>query len=121
MKISIPTDDGEHVSEAFGHARYFWVVDTITRETELRNNVEAHNAYEHPHSPYVYGRHRKAEIIAGVLKDVEIVITSHIGKPMVDRMLSDGKIIYIAPKKIKILDALDLYFKGQLKKIKQEV
>ena len=39
---------------------------------------------------------------------------------MIDKMLSEGKVIYIAPKKIKISVALSLYFNGQLKKIKQE-
>ncbi|CUT02695.1 hypothetical protein JGI11_00865 [Candidatus Kryptonium thompsonii] len=39
---------------------------------------------------------------------------------MIDKMLSEGKVIYIAPKKIKISDALSLYFNGQLRKIKQE-
>jgi len=120
MKISIPTDDGEHVSEAFGHARYFWILDTDTHETDLRNNIEMHNTHEHMHSIHDHGRHKRAEIIAELLKDVEIIITSHIGKPMIDKMLSEGKVIYIAPKKIKISDALSLYFNGQLKKIKQE-
>lgn len=121
MKISVPTDDGEYVSEAFGHARYFWVMDIDNHGVELRNNIEAHASHESQHFSHGYGRHKRAEIVAKILKDVEIIITSHIGKPMIDKMLSEEKVIYIAPKKAKISDVLDLYFKGQLKKIKREI
>ncbi len=110
MKIAIPTDDGEHISDAFGHAHYFLITDEEGRETELRHNSEAHK-HDHGH------RHRRAEIIAETLKDVNVIITSHMGKPMIDRMLSEGKLIYVSPKSIKISDALKLYFEGKLKKI----
>ncbi len=114
MKIAIPTDDGEHISEAFGQAHYFLITDEESKETELRHNSEAHEHHGvHGH----HHRHRKAEIIAETLKDVDVIITSHMGKPMIDKMLSEGKVIYVSPKSVKISDALKLYFEGKLKKI----
>lgn len=118
MKIAIPTDDGEHISDAFGHAHYFLITDEESKETELRHNSEAHEHHE-SHKHHQGHRHRRAEIIAETLKDVDVIITSHMGKPMIDKMLSEGKIIYVSPKSLKISDALKLYFEGKLRKIIQ--
>jgi len=113
MKIAIPTDDGKYVSEAFGHARYFLIADGEGKEIEMRHN-ESHSL----HSDQV--KHKRAEIIAEILKDVDVVITSHMGKPMIDRMMRDGKIIYIAPRSVKISEALGLYLNGKLRKIAKD-
>ncbi len=114
MKIAIPTDDGEYVSEAFGHAHYFLVLDEETGETELRHN-------EHQHLSHSGHRHERASKVAEILKDVDVIITSHIGKPMLDKMMFEQKIIYISPKSIKISDALNLYYSHNLKEIKKNL
>ncbi len=112
MKVAIPTDDGEHISEAFGYARYFLVMDVETRETELRENFWGD----------LHGRgHRRDVLVAEILKDLDVIITSHMGKPMIDKMISEGKAIYIAPKSIKISNALNLYLEGTLKKLNKMV
>ncbi len=121
MKIAIPTDDGEYVSEKFGHAHYFLVLDEETREIELRHNEHQHSHQSwHGHAHQGGHRHKKVDKIAGILKDVDVIITSHIGKPMLDRMMHENKMIYISPKSIKISDALNLYFTNNLKKINKK-
>lgn len=112
MKIAIPTDDGEYVSEKFGHAHYFLVLNGETGETELR-----HNEHQHLHQGEHGHRHETANKVGKVLKDVDVIITSHIGKPMLDKMMRENKVIYISPSSIKISDVLNLYFNNNLKKI----
>jgi len=89
MKVAIPTDDGIHVSDKFGHVQHFFVMDIKANQTEMRHNDtegEVHRSH----------RHMRADKVLVILSDVDVVITSHIGKPMIERMLSAGKILYSA-------------------------
>ncbi len=38
MILAIPTDDGDYLSEHFGHAKYFLIVDTEHDEKKLLDN-----------------------------------------------------------------------------------
>ncbi|MCS7228611.1 MAG: NifB/NifX family molybdenum-iron cluster-binding protein [Candidatus Kryptonium sp.] len=117
MKIAIPTDDGEHISDAFGHAHYFLITDETEKEIELRHNPKAHEGHHHRHSHNTKEKQARINAISESLKDVEVIITSHIGKPMMEKMLADGKVIYISPKGLKISQVLNLYLNGSLKRI----
>ncbi|MEN3037586.1 MAG: NifB/NifX family molybdenum-iron cluster-binding protein [Candidatus Kryptonium sp.] len=117
MKIAIPTDDGEHISEAFGHAHYFLITDETEKEIELRHNPKAHEGHHHRHLHDIKEKQSRVNAIAESLKDVDVIITTHMGKPMIEKMLLEGKIIYTSPKGLRISEVLNLYRSGNLKKI----
>lgn len=114
MKIAIPTDDTINVSEYFGRALFFSATDTVANEINILRNKSGGG--EHHHSANGHDHH--ADEIAQLLNDVDVVITSHMGKPMIERLQKSGKEIYIVPRGKTISEAVKLFVEGKARRLK---
>ncbi len=123
MKIAIPTDDAINVSEHFGRALSFAIIDTEKHEMEhgaestaniVRNQTGGeHHNHSHAHEHSHHDHH--AEQIAELLNEADGIVTSHMGKPMIERLLNSGKAIYIVPRGKTIAEAVQLFVEGKTK------
>ncbi|MDE3059158.1 MAG: hypothetical protein KGJ59_14510 [Bacteroidota bacterium] len=128
MKIAIPTDDTIAVSEHFGRAAFFAITDTEKHEMEHgaesatkivrnENSGGGHHNHSHAHEHSHHDHH--ADRIAELLNGADGVVTSHMGKPMIERLLDSGKSIYIVPLGKTIAEAVQLFVEGKAKQIRK--
>ncbi len=106
MKICIPTmgERGmeETVSEHFGGAPYFTIVDLANQGVEVINNHDLH--HEH-------GQCNPLAAIAG--KGVESVFCVGIGRGAMERLMDNGLQVYLGDGKT-VREMIDCYNNGTL-------
>lgn len=125
MKIAIPTDDTVTVSEHFGRALSFAIIDTEKNTLEhgaegaakiVHNETGGHHNHSHAHEHSHHDHH--ANQITELLSGADGVVTSHVGKPMIERLLNSGKAIHIVPRGKTIAEAVQMLVEGKTKQIK---
>lgn len=113
IKIAIPTDDGETISQHFGQARYFQVItleDGQVQSSERREKAShSHQDHSHEHETGVHPGQQMIETV----RDCQVLITGGMGQPIYNRAISAGMTIFLTGEK-RITDAVAAYQQGNL-------
>ena len=123
MKIAFITDDGIHISQHFGRAAYYLVVEVAEGQVikrEMREKL-GHNQYvKEGHEPnHSQGSgmdsasHRKHGQMAEVIQDCEVLICGGMGRGAYQSMQAYG-IRPLVTDKTVIDEALQAYLEGDL-------
>jgi predicted Fe-Mo cluster-binding NifX family protein len=124
MKIAFITDDGETISQHFGRAPYYLVVDVVdgvVTNRELRDKMGHHQFSGEEHHPNKTGQgsgmdaasHEKHNRMAGAIRDCEVLICGGMGMGAYQSMQVFG----ITPivTQIRSIDAaLQAFLSGEL-------
>lgn len=124
MKIAFITDDGKSISQHFGRARYYYVVeveDGIVKQSETRDKMghhhfsgEEHHSHEGQGSGMDAASHDKHHRMSQAIQDCEVLICGGMGMGAYQSMQTFG----ITPVVTQIRDidaALQAYLSGELK------
>ncbi len=124
MKIAFITDDGKSISQHFGRARYYYVVeveDGIVKHSETRDKMghnhfsgEEHHHHEGQGSGMDAASHDKHHRMSQAIQDCEVLICGGMGMGAYQSMQTFG----ITPVVTQIRDidaALQAYLSGELK------
>lgn len=124
MKIAFITNDGINISQHFGRASHYLVLELADRQVinrEMREKsghqqfVEPGNDPNHSHgSGMDAASHRKHELMAEVIEDCDILICGGMGRGAYQSMQSFG-ITPVVTDKTDIEEALQAYLQGDLK------
>jgi predicted Fe-Mo cluster-binding NifX family protein len=124
MKIAFITDDGKTISQHFGRAAHYLVLDLADRQIvgrELRDKL-GHNHFvqpgegpDHNHgSGLTAASHKKHGQMSEVISDCEVLICGGMGRGAYESMLAFG-IKPLVTDQMEIEEALQLYLEGKLK------
>lgn len=124
MKIAFITDDGKTISQHFGRAAHYLVLDLADRQIvgrELRDKL-GHNHFvqpgerpDHNHgSGLTAASHKKHGQMSEVINDCEVLICGGMGRGAYESMLAFG-IKPLVTDQMEIEEALQLYLEGKLK------
>lgn len=87
MKIAVPTDDGITISQHFGQAVYFKVLDLEDNQVV---SAEIREKATHIHgTPSADGTHPGAKMIESI-SDCQILIAGGMGSPVYNRAIAAG-------------------------------
>jgi predicted Fe-Mo cluster-binding NifX family protein len=124
MKIALITDDGKKISQHFGRANYYLVVEVkngqeINRELREKSGHSefSHEGQRHESnlgSGMDAASHSKHQLMAKTISDCEVLIAGGMGRGAYHSMQSVG----ITPLVTDVLDvdvALQSYLEGRLK------
>lgn len=111
MKIAVPTDDGETVSQHFGQAKYFKVFVVENNQvtgSEMREKA-SHQHGDHTHQEGVHPGQQMVESIA----DCQVLISGGMGTPALSRATATGLKVFLSG--ISLIDsAVEAYIAGTL-------
>lgn len=125
MKIAVITDDGKTISQHFGRAPYYQVVEIINGEVvdrEMRDKI-GHSQFSHREQRHVDpekgsgtdpASHSKHERMAEVISDCDALICGGMGRGAYQSMETFG-IKPIVTKIENVDEAIEAYLKGNLK------
>jgi len=115
MKIAFVVDENKglesRISEHFGHAPYFVIVDSVDGEVKNIETVENPYAGLHAHDELV-------DFLKG--KGVEMVVSSHMGEHMMDAFDEAGIDIVIGAEG-KVSDILDDVIEGDFEEYDEDL
>ena len=123
MKIAFVTEDGENISQHFGRAPFFMIVEqennTMTSSTLVRKGGCSHNPDEAAHQGGQHAGHDHADqpsrhaSMVGQLQGCTTLISGGMGMSAYTSLLAAGINAYITRVE-KISEALDLFNNGKL-------
>jgi len=111
MKVAVPTDDGETISQHFGQAKYFKV---ITLENNLIAASEMRQKASHRHGDHSdhEGVHPGQQMIE-TISDCQVIISGGMGTPMFNRAAAAGLKVFLT-RNSSIQLALQAFLAGTL-------
>ena len=124
MKIAFITDDGKTISQHFGRAANYLVLDMVDKQIigrELRDKL-GHNHFVEPGegpdhnqgSGLTAASHKKHGQMAEVISDCEVLICGGMGRGAYESMQAFA-IKPLVTDEVEIDEALQLFLEGQLK------
>jgi len=111
VKVAVPTDDGETISQHLGQAKYFKVFlleNNQASSSEMREKA-SHQHGDHSHPEGVHPGQQMVETIS----DCQVLISGGMGTPMFARATAAGLKVFLT-KGPSIQSAVDAYLSGTL-------
>ncbi len=127
MKIAIVTNNGKTVSQHFGRAPYFKIIEIkdgkVTGE-ELRERLSRHSTHNHQNEHHAGGGHgagmREHHLkMVSEISDCNILIAGGMGAGAYQHFVQAGLEVILTDKKF-ISDVVEAYLKGELKNLVYE-
>ena len=111
IKVAVPTDDGETISQHLGQAKYFKVFvldDNQVSSSEMRAKA-SHSHGDHSHSEAIHPGQQMIEAIS----DCQVLISGGMGAPMFARASAAGLEVFLTGN-VSIDAAVQAYIGGNL-------
>jgi len=111
IPINRPREEGDlRVSEHFGKAYAFAIVDTDSGQIEIVENPRVKLGLQHGAGKYI------AEMFAQ--KGVKVVLLREIGQGAFRHLTQKGIKIYLVPREVKtVVEAVELFKEGKLQQL----
>ncbi len=124
MKIAIVTNNGKTVSQHFGRAPYFKIIeieDKKVKNEELRERQFRHSAHHHhgEHNGGGVGMREHHLKMISEISDCSVLIAGGMGAGAYQHFTSAGFEVILTDKKF-ISDIVDAFIKGELKNLVYE-
>jgi predicted Fe-Mo cluster-binding NifX family protein len=111
IKLAVPTDDGETISQHFGQAKYF---NVLTLENNQVSDSEMREKASHQHGDHSSpeGAHPGQQMVESI-SDCQVLIVGGMWAPAFNRAAAAGLKVYLTGN-TSILAAVNAYIAGNL-------